>query len=58
MLVQLISSTAEWIPASLALDLSGVEAETTVPAAAAALLVWALVPAVLGAIAVRRRDVA
>ena len=58
MLVQLISSTASWIPASLALDLSGVEAEVAAPAAAAALLGWALVPAVLGAIAVRRRDVA
>ena len=58
MLVQLISSTASWIPASLALDLSGVEAEMTAPAAAVALLVWALVPALLGAIAVHRRDVA
>lgn len=58
MLVQLINSTASWIPASLALDLSGVESEVAAPAAAAALLVWALVPAALGAIAVRRRDVA
>ncbi len=58
MLVQLVSSTASWIPASLALDLSGVEAEVTAPAAALALLVWALVPALLGAVAVRRRDVA
>ena len=58
MLVQLINSTASWIPASLALDLSGVEAEVTAPAAAAALLLWALVPALLGAIAVHRRDVA
>jgi hypothetical protein len=58
MLVQLINSTASWIPASLALDLSGVESEVAVPAAVAALLAWALVPAALGAIAVRRRDVA
>lgn len=58
MLVQLINSTASWIPASLALDLSGVEAEVAAPAAAVALLVWALVPAVLGAVAVRHRDVA
>lgn len=58
MLVQMFNSTASWIPASLALDLSGIEAEVAVPAAAAALLVWALVPALLGAIAVRRRDVA
>lgn len=58
MLVQLINSTASWIPASLALDLSGVEAEVAAPAAAVALLVWATVPAVLGAIAVRHRDVA
>lgn len=58
MLVQLVNSTASWIPASLALDLSGVEAEVAAPAAAAALLAWALVPAVIGALAVRRRDVA
>ncbi len=58
MLVQMINSTASWIPASLALDLSGVEAEVAAPAAAAALLLWALVPALLGAIAVRHRDVA
>ncbi len=58
MLVQLINSTASWIPASLALDLSGVEAETAAPAAALALLAWALVPALVGAIVVRRRDVA
>jgi hypothetical protein len=58
MLVQLINSTASWIPASLALDLSGVESEVAAPAAAAVLLLWALVPALAGAIAVHRRDVA
>jgi len=58
MLVQLISSTASWIPASLALDLSGVETELAAPTAAAALVAWALVPALVGAVAVRRRDVA
>jgi ABC-2 type transport system permease protein len=58
MLVQLVSATASWIPASLALELSGVESELAVPVAAAALLAWAIVPAAIGAIAVHRRDVA
>ena len=57
LLVQLASGTASWVPASLAAVLSGVSAETAIPAAMAALAMWALVPAVVGLLAVRRRDV-
>ena len=58
MLVQLISSTASWIPGSLALDLSGVGSEVAAPTAVLGLLLWALVPAAVGAFTVRHRDVA
>lgn len=57
LLVQLASGTASWVPASLAAVLSGVSTETAVPAAIAVLAMWALVPAAVGLLAVRRRDV-
>lgn len=57
LLVQLASGMASWVPASLAAVLSGVSTEPAVPAAIAAIAMWALVPAAAGLLAVRRRDV-
>lgn len=57
LLVQLVSSSASWVPANLALVLSGVTDDVSGPAAVAAIVVWALVPAAVGVAAVRRRDV-
>lgn len=64
LLVQLASETASWVPSTLANVLSGVEAEVApadqvgVPAAVLALVAWAAVPALVGLLAVRRRDIA
>jgi hypothetical protein len=57
LLVQLATGTASWIPNTLANVVSGVATDTSSAAAIAALLVWATVPAVLGMLAVERRDV-
>lgn len=56
-LVQLASGAGDWIPATLAGVISGVEERPGVAAAMAALLAWALVPGAVGVVAVRRRDV-
>jgi hypothetical protein len=56
--VQMTSEAASWVPNTLAHVMSGVDQSVAVPAAVAAILVWALVPAVVGLSAVLRRDVA
>ena len=57
LVVQLASSTASWMPATLATVLSGVTTEVTVGAAVVAICVWAAVPAVVAILVVQRRDV-
>jgi ABC-2 type transport system permease protein len=57
LVVQLFSDAASWIPPTLSTVLSGVTHEVDVWAAVAAVLAWALVPAALGLLAIRRRDV-
>ncbi len=65
LIVQLVADAASWVPSPLATALSGVDAEAagvetqaSVVAALAALALWALVPALVGLLAVERRDVA
>jgi len=55
--VQAVSETARWIPTTLANVVSGVETATSMGAAIGAVGLWALVPAVIGLVAVTRRDV-
>lgn len=57
LIVQLASSAASWVPQTLANVLAGVAEDVSRPAAAAALVLWAGVPALIGLIAVQRRDV-
>jgi hypothetical protein len=55
--VQLVNDAASWIPDTLNRVVAGVGDEVSVPAALAALAVWALVPAALGILTIQRRDV-
>ena len=55
--VQAFSEAASWIPNTLTNVVSGVDNATSIGAAIAAIGVWALVPAVIGLVAVTRRDV-
>jgi ABC-type transport system involved in multi-copper enzyme maturation permease subunit len=57
LIVQLASGAASWVPQTLANVLSGVAQDVSRPAAAAALVLWAGVPALVGIVAVQRRDV-
>ncbi len=61
LVVQLVSDAASWIPPALGGVISGVTAGVTsdvsVAAAVAALLLYAVVPAAAGLVAVHRRDV-
>jgi len=57
LVVQLANDTASWMPANLANVLSGTVDDVGQPAAIAAMLAWAAVPAVIGLLAVQRRDV-
>ena len=57
LIVQLASGTASWMPNILALVLAGVGTDVSTPAAIGALAAWALIPAVIGLVAVERRDV-
>jgi hypothetical protein len=57
LIVQLASGAASWVPQTLANVLSGVTHEVGRPAAMLGLALWALVPALAGLVAVRRRDV-
>lgn len=57
LIVQLVQGAIDWIPGTLVSVLSGVGAGPAPAAAFAALAAWGLVPAVLGLVAVRTRDV-
>jgi ABC-2 type transport system permease protein len=57
MIVQLTPDAASWVPTSLAWAISGVTTDPSVLMALVAVGLWAVVPAVLGLIAVNRRDV-
>ena len=54
---QFASGAASWVPGTLTGVLSGVGHEVALPAAIAAITVWALVPAALGLVSVTKRDV-
>lgn len=56
--VQMASETVSWIPSTLANVVSGVDDTAGIAAAIAAIGLWAVAPAVVGLIAVTRRDVA
>jgi hypothetical protein len=55
--VQLVSDVASWLPDTLNRVVAGVGDQVSLPAALAALAAWAVIPAVLGLVAVQRRDV-
>ncbi|MGB5756171.1 MAG: hypothetical protein WBM50_04595 [Acidimicrobiales bacterium] len=57
LIVQLANDTASWMPNVLANVLAGVGDDVSHPAAIAAILAWAVVPAIIGLLAVQRRDV-
>jgi hypothetical protein len=57
LIVQLANDTASWMPGILANVLSGTATDVAVPAALAAIAAWAIIPAMIGLIAVQRRDV-
>ena len=57
LVVQLANGTGPWMPANLANVISGTVDDVGQPAALAALVVWALVPALIGLVSVQRRDV-
>lgn len=57
LVVQLANETASWMPANLANVLSGTVDDVSQPAAIAAILAWAAVPAVIGLLTVQRRDI-
>ncbi|MGF1666116.1 MAG: hypothetical protein ACFCVC_07555 [Acidimicrobiia bacterium] len=57
LIVQLANSTGSWMPAVLANVISGTATDVATPAALAALAAWACIPAAIGLMAVRRRDV-
>ncbi len=57
LVVQLANDTASWMPANLANVISGTIDDISQPAAIAALIIWALVPALIGLITVQRRDI-
>jgi ABC-type transport system involved in multi-copper enzyme maturation permease subunit len=55
--VQMVGEAASWMPASLANVVSGIDGATGIPAAIAAIGLWAMVPAAIGLVTVSRRDV-
>jgi ABC-2 type transport system permease protein len=60
LIVQLFNGSASWMPGVLANAMSGTATDVAAPAAlaaAAAIAAWAIIPALLGLIAVQRRDV-
>ena len=56
LVVQLVSGSGSWMPGILAV-VSGTATDVAAPAALAALAAWAIIPAMVGLIAVQRRDV-
>ncbi len=57
LVVQLANGTASWMPSNLANVISGTVGDISQPAALAALVVWALIPALVGLITVHQRDI-
>ena len=57
LVVQLANGTASWMPANLANVISGTVDDISPAAAVLALVAWAAVPALVGLVAVQRRDV-
>lgn len=57
LVVQAISEAGSWIPPTLGTVISGTTSEVSTGAAVAALIAYALVPAGIGLLMVRRRDV-
>ncbi len=57
LIIQLSSEAASWVPATLTNVTSGVATDISTAAACAALTAWAVIPAGLGLLAVRKRDV-
>ncbi len=57
LVVQLANDTASWMPANLANVISGTVDDISQPAAVVALVIWAVIPALIGLISVTRRDV-
>ncbi len=56
-LIQLAQDTASWVPGALSLSVSGITTEPAVLGAAITVTLRAAVPALLGLVAVQRRDV-
>lgn len=57
LVVQLVSDAASWVPPALGGAISGVTTDVSVGAAVAALLLYGVLPAAAGLVAVQRRDV-
>ena len=57
LVVQLVSDAASWIPPALGGVISGVTTDVECRAALAALLLYGVLPAAAGLVAVQRRDV-
>lgn len=57
LVVQLLDGSGSWMPGILANVVSGTATDVAMPAALAALATWAIVPAMIGLIAVERCDV-
>jgi len=57
LVVQLVNGTASWMPANLANVVSGTIDDVSQLGALLALTVWAGIPAVVGLVAVQRRDI-
>jgi hypothetical protein len=57
LIVQLANEATSWVPSTLANVLSGVGHDVSRPAALAALAAWAIIPALIGLVAVHKRDV-
>lgn len=57
LVVQLANGTADWMPANLANVISGTVEGVSQAAAIVALVIWALVPAVIGLVRVQRSDI-
>jgi ABC-2 type transport system permease protein len=57
LVVQLTPDAASWVPTAIAWSISGVATDPAVPMALLAVGLWAAVPALVGLLAIRRRDV-
>ena len=55
LVVQLVNGSGSWMPGILANVVSGTATDVAAPAAVAALAAWAIIPAVIGLIAIQRR---